>query len=48
MWHIWGKGEVNPEFWWGNLTERDHTQNLGIDGRTIWKWISTNEMGGNK
>jgi hypothetical protein len=35
MWHIWGKEEVNPEFWWGNLIERDHIQNLGVDGRTI-------------
>jgi len=32
---MWGKGEVNPEFWWGNLIERNHKQNLGIDGRTI-------------
>jgi hypothetical protein len=19
MWHVWGKGEVSREFWWGNL-----------------------------
>jgi hypothetical protein len=26
MWHIWGKGVVNPEFWWGTLIERDNTK----------------------
>ena len=27
------------EFWWGNLRERDHLEDLGIEGRTILKWI---------
>jgi hypothetical protein len=26
-------------FWWGNLRERDHLENRGIDGRIILKWI---------
>jgi hypothetical protein len=30
-----GKGEVHTRFWWGNLRERDHLENPGIDGRTI-------------
>jgi hypothetical protein len=28
-------GEVHTEFWWGNLWERDHFKDLGIDGRII-------------
>jgi len=26
-------------FWWGNLRERDHLENSGIDGRIILRWI---------
>jgi hypothetical protein len=25
--------------WWGNLREKDHLKDLGIDGRVILKWI---------
>jgi hypothetical protein len=25
--------------WWGNLRERDHFEDPGIDGRGILKWI---------
>jgi hypothetical protein len=25
--------------WWGNLRERDHLEDPGIDGRTILRWI---------
>jgi len=26
-------------FWWGNLKERDHLGDPGIDGRIILRWI---------
>jgi hypothetical protein len=26
--------------WWGNVTENDHFEDLGLDGRIILKWIS--------
>jgi hypothetical protein len=26
-------------FWWGNLRERDHLEDIGIDGRIILEWI---------
>ena len=27
------------EFWWGNLRERGHLEDPGVDGRLILKWI---------
>jgi hypothetical protein len=26
-------------FWWGDLKERDHLGDLGVDERIILKWI---------
>ena len=34
-----GRGEVHTGFWWGNLRERDHSEDPGVDGRIILKWI---------
>jgi hypothetical protein len=33
-------GEVHTRFWWGNLREREHLGDPGIDGRIILRWIS--------
>ena len=30
-----GRGEVHRGFWWGNLSERDHLQDPGIERRLI-------------
>ena len=27
------------EFWWGNLRERDHLEDPGVDERIILRWI---------
>jgi hypothetical protein len=32
------RGEVNIEVWWENMTERDHSEYVGIDGRIILKY----------
>ena len=42
MWHAWGRGKVRTGFWWGNLRERDHSEDLGLDGRIIIKWTFKN------
>ena len=34
-----GKRDVYTGFWWGNLRERDHWEDPGIDGKIILKWI---------
>jgi hypothetical protein len=39
MWHVWGTGKVLTGSWWGKLIERDHLEELCIDGKIILKWI---------
>ena len=39
MLHVWETGDMNTQFWWGDLRERNHLQNLGIGGRIKAKWI---------
>jgi hypothetical protein len=34
-----GRGEAYTGFWWGNLRERDHFENPGVDGMIIPKFI---------
>jgi hypothetical protein len=33
------RGEVYTSFWWGNLREINHSEDPGVDGRIILKWI---------
>jgi hypothetical protein len=30
-----GRGEVYRGFWWGNLREREHLGDQGVDGRIL-------------
>jgi len=34
-----GRGETYAGFWWGNLRERDHLGDPGVDGRIILRCI---------
>jgi hypothetical protein len=34
-----GRGVVHTGFWWGDLREGDHLENLGVNGRVILKLI---------
>ena len=31
------RGEVHTGFWWGNMRERDHLGDPGVDGRIVLK-----------
>ena len=37
---------MHTGFWWGNLMERDHLEDPGIDGRFILGWIFRKLDGG--
>jgi len=39
MWRVWGRGEACTGSWWGNLKERDHWGDQGVDGRIMLRWI---------
>jgi len=39
MYRVGGRGEVYTGFWWGNLRERGHLENPGVNGRIILTWI---------
>jgi hypothetical protein len=36
---------MHTGLWWGNLNERGHLEDLGIDGRIIVKWILNSQHG---
>jgi hypothetical protein len=31
--------KVYTGFWWGNLRQRDHLEDQGVDGRIILRWM---------
>jgi len=39
--HVARMGDMREayRFWWGNLMERNHREDLGVDGRLILNWI---------
>jgi hypothetical protein len=46
MWHVRGTGEVHTGFWCGDLREKVHLEDLGVDGGDILKWIFMKWDGG--
>ena len=44
---VWGRGGMHIGFWWGNLREREHSEDLGVDGRIILeRTLKEIKMGG--
>jgi len=46
MLHVWGRGELYTGFWWGNLRERDHLEDPGVDRRIILRVVFVRWEGG--
>jgi hypothetical protein len=44
--YIWGRGEMYAGFWCGNLREKDHLRETGLDWRIILRWIFRKWDGG--
>jgi hypothetical protein len=44
MWHVWERGEVHAGLLWGNLRERDHSEDLGVDVIIILRWVFKNAV----
>jgi len=40
MYHVWKTEYVHTVFLWKGLREGDHSEDTGVDGREILKWIS--------
>jgi hypothetical protein len=40
-----GRGEACTGFWWGNVRERDHWGDPGVDGKIILRWIFKRDVG---
>jgi hypothetical protein len=40
------RGDVHAGIWWGNLKERYHLEDTGVDGRIILRWIFRKWDGG--
>jgi hypothetical protein len=39
MWRVWERGDSYTGFLWGNLREREHLEDPGVDKRIILRWI---------
>ena len=39
MLRVWGREKLNIGFAWGNVKERDHLGDPGVDGKIILRWI---------
>jgi len=48
MWQVWGRGEVNVGFWWGEQRERDHLEDLDVDETRTVQWIFKKWDGGHE
>ena len=45
MWQVWGTREGHTGFWWGNLKETSHLEDLNIDEGIILNGSSSSGMG---
>ena len=45
IWHEWVTEKVHAVSWWGNLKERVHWENLGVNGRRKLRKILNKSVG---
>jgi hypothetical protein len=44
MHHAWERREIRTIFWLEKLNERDHLEDLGVDGKIILEWTDGNTV----
>jgi hypothetical protein len=44
MWYVWEKGEVYTWFWCGDLSARDHLEDIGVDGKVNMQELSDRDI----
>jgi hypothetical protein len=44
--HVWERAEVYTGFWWRNLSDGDHLEGPGADGKIKLGWILRQWVGG--
>jgi hypothetical protein len=44
MWHVWRRKEMYTGYWWENVLERGHLEDLGVDGEDSIK-VDFQEVG---
>jgi hypothetical protein len=42
MWHVWDIGQVPKRASWRELREREHLEDLGVNGKIILTYTSKN------
>jgi hypothetical protein len=40
MWNVWERGEVHTGYLYGNMRERDHVEDLGVNGSMKMNLVS--------
>jgi hypothetical protein len=45
LWHVWVRREINTEFWWGYVRERDHLKDVDVDRKITLTLVLSKKRG---
>jgi hypothetical protein len=41
MWHVLETGDLHTGLWWGDLRERGHLKDIGLNEKILLNWVLT-------